>query len=158
MEEHTKFKKQVKTIYRLLMVVFAVFVATAIFILYFLSDPSLSAFKKTVSEPEYVTVPEEDGFDRIENGIHVRTGLVEAEGFMEVVNNCTNCHSALLVTQNRMNKEGWIATIRWMQETQNLWDLGKNEEIIVDYLVANYPPKKKGRREILSNIEWYELR
>ncbi|MGB5820395.1 MAG: monoheme cytochrome C, partial [Saonia sp.] len=73
------------------------------------------------------------------------------------VNNCTNCHSAKLVTQNRMNRERWIATIRWMQETQNLWDLGNNEEIIVNYLVTNYPPKKKGRREILTDIDWYDL-
>ena len=43
-----------------------------------------------------------------------------------------------------------------MQETQNLWDLGGNQEIIVKYLTTNYP-YKKGRRAILSNIEWYEL-
>ena len=63
--------------------------------------------------------------DRIENGIHVRTGLIDAEGLMTVVNNCTTCHSAKLVIQNRMNKERWNATIQWMQETQNLWDLGE---------------------------------
>jgi hypothetical protein len=44
-----------------------------------------------------------------------------------------------------------------MQETQNLWDLGKNQEIIVNYLVKNYPPVAKGRRMALSEIEWYEL-
>ena len=107
---------------------------------------------------EYLAVTEEDDFDKIENGIHIRTGLVDAEGLMTVVNNCTNCHSAKLVTQNRMNEERWISTIRWMQETQNLWDLGPNEEVIVNYLVTNYPPTKKGRREILKDIEWYELK
>jgi hypothetical protein len=56
-----------------------------------------------------------------------------------------------------MNKENWMATIRWMQETQNLADLGLNEEIIVNYLVSNYPPVKKGRRTLLSSIEWYNL-
>jgi len=76
---------------------------------------------------------------------------------MTVVNNCTNCHSAKLVTQNRMSKERWRATIRWMQETQNLWDLGKNEEIIVDYLATYYAPTEKGRRQNLENIEWYAL-
>jgi hypothetical protein len=95
--------------------------------------------------------------NRIENGIHVRTGLIDDEGLMTVVANCTACHSAQLVTQNRMNEERWNATIRWMQETQNLWDLGDNQEIIVNYLVKNYPPVEKGRRENLKSIEWYEL-
>ena len=155
MEDHKKFKQQVRAIYRLFVGLFALFAITAITILYLLSNPTL--FQKKEPIQEYVVVPEEDDFDKIENGIHVRTGLVEAEGLMTVVNNCTNCHSALLVTQNRMNEERWISTIRWMQETQNLWDLGKNEEIIVNYLVTNYPPVKKGRREILKDIEWYQL-
>ena len=96
--------------------------------------------------------------DKIENGIHLRTGLREAEGLTEVINNCTNCHSAQLVIQNRMSEERWAATIRWMQETQGLWDLGKNEEIIINYLVTNYPPEQKGRRQILADIDWYELK
>ncbi|CAN0574547.1 unnamed protein product, partial [Ectocarpus sp. 12 AP-2014] len=41
--------------------------------------------------------------------------------------------------------------------TQNLWDLGKNEAIIINYLVSNYPPKELGRRENLGEIEWYVL-
>jgi len=76
---------------------------------------------------------------------------------MLVVNNCTNCHSAKLVTQNKMSAERWDATIRWMQETQNLWDLGENQKPIVDYLVTNYPPTEKGRRTVLKDIDWYEL-
>ena len=95
--------------------------------------------------------------DRIENGIHVRTGLIDAKGMMSVVNNCTNCHSSKIITQNRMTTEGWNTTIKWMQETQNLWDLGTDQEVIVNYLVTNYPLKKKGRRENLSGIDWYEL-
>tara|TARA_R110002073_G_scaffold14554_1_gene59270 strand:+ start:39430 stop:39891 length:462 start_codon:yes stop_codon:yes gene_type:complete len=115
-------------------------------------DPQLTFFdSKTVA----ITKIDED---KIENGIHVRTGFKDAEGLMTVVNNCTNCHSAKLVIQNRMNKERWDATIKWMQETQNLWDLGDNQEIIVNYLVANYPATEKGRRATLTNIEWYELK
>jgi hypothetical protein len=113
-------------------------------------------------EPEDGQIKQEELADqdpnRIENGIHVRTGLIEDEGLMTVVAHCTACHSAQLVTQNRMNKERWNATIRWMQETQNLWDLGENQEIIVNYLVKNYPPEEKGRRENLKNIEWYDLK
>ena len=95
--------------------------------------------------------------NRIENGVHVRTGLVEDEGLMTVVAHCTACHSAQLVIQNRMNRERWNATIRWMQETQNLWDLGPNEDVILDYLAAHYSPEEMGRRANLTQIEWYEL-
>jgi len=158
MQEHSKFKQQVKAIYRLMAGLFGLFIVAAIGILFLLSNPDWTMKKVTEVESEYVAVQELDDFDKIENGIHVRTGLIEADGLMAVVNNCTNCHSAKLVTQNRMNEERWIATIRWMQETQNLWDLGNNEAIIVNYLVTNYPPKNKGRREILSDIEWYELK
>ncbi len=95
--------------------------------------------------------------EEIINGIHQRTGLKEGEGLMTVVTNCTACHSAQLIIQNRMNRERWNATIRWMQETQNLWELGTNQEVIVNYLLTNYPVIHKGRREKLENIEWYVL-
>ncbi len=101
--------------------------------------------------------PGHPDFDKIENGIHLRTGFVEGEGMQLVINNCTSCHSAKLVTQNRMSKEKWLATIRWMQETQNLWDLGVNEEAIVNYLATYYAPSKSGRRKNLEEIEWYDL-
>jgi len=110
------------------------------------------------SKSEDITAKVEDEYDNtIENGIHLRTGLVDAEGLMIVVNNCTTCHSAQLITQNRMTAERWNETIKWMQETQNLWELGSNQEVIVDYLVTNYPQPKKGRRMVLKDIEWYEL-
>lgn len=95
--------------------------------------------------------------DWIENGVYMRTGLVKADGLMTVVYNFTNCHSSKLVTENRMNSERWIATIKWMQETQNLCDLGQNKEDVVNYLVTNYSPIIKGRRTALTNFEWYEL-
>jgi len=104
-----------------------------------------------------IELPTEVDRDLIEDGIHVRTGLIEAEGVFLVANNCTNCHSAKLVTQNRMSAERWDETIKWMQETQGLWDLGESQEIIVNYLVTNYPPAKSGgRRANLTDIEWYE--
>lgn len=93
----------------------------------------------------------------IENGIHVRTGFVEADGLQTVITNCTTCHSSKLIIQNRMGEEQWNATIRWMQKTQGLWPLGDNQKIIVNYLVKNYPPNEKGRRPALTNIEWYKL-
>jgi hypothetical protein len=157
MEDYSQFKQQVRAIYRLLLVLMLLMVITGAAVAYLVSNPDFSIFRNTEPDSEYVVIEEEgdDDFDKIENGVHLRTGLVEADGLMEVVNNCTNCHSALLITQNRMDRERWIATIRWMQETQNLWDLGKNEEIIVTYLVTNYPAEKKGRRANLKDIEWY---
>ncbi len=85
-------------------------------------------------------------------------GLVDGEGKDLVATNCTVCHSARLITQNRATREGWLNMIRWMQQTQNLWDLGEQEQAILDYLEKNYAPVKKGRREALSNIEWYEIK
>ena len=94
---------------------------------------------------------------RIKDGIHLATGFKNDVGLDAVITNCTNCHSAKLVTQNRATREGWISIIRWMQDTQNLWDLGDNEPIIVDYLAKNYAPEDIGRRKSLENIEWYDL-
>jgi len=157
MEEHQGFQEQVKSIYRVLLAMLMFFGIIVISIVYLVSDPTLSAFKKDDAIVDYVSTEKEDDFDKIVNGIHTGTGFIEADGMMEVIYNCTNCHSSKLVIQNRMNKERWIETIRWMQKTQNLGDLGKNEEIIVNYLVTNYPPTNKGRRGVLLNIDWYTL-
>ncbi len=142
-----------KIVYFVIFIFGMLAILTAIFS-YYAYDPSLSAFQSVKEVVE--VIPEEDP-DKIENGIHVRTGLVEAKGLMTVVNNCTSCHSSKLIIQNKMNEERWNATIKWMQETQNLWDLGPNQAVIVNYLVTNYPPKNKGRRENLTDIDWYEL-
>ncbi|MBT8183376.1 MAG: monoheme cytochrome C [Eudoraea sp.] len=146
MMNHKKFWKRERAFYRVLIVICAAVLIAAILGIYFVDK----------SPETYTDLSEEDP-DKIENGIHLRTGLVEAEGLMETVNNCTSCHSAKLLTQNRLSKEGWLSTIKWMQETQNLWDLGRNEEIIVNYLSENYPPETKGRRENINETAWYEL-
>lgn len=118
--------------------------------------PDLFEFK---SDPAPApTIALEAGADGVENGIHVRTGLIDAEGMSLVISKCTSCHSAKIITQNRMTAERWNATIKWMQETQNLQDLGADQEAIVNYLVTNYPPSRSnGRRRMLTDIEWYEL-
>ena len=158
-QNHDKLKKDFRSFYKVLIIACASIGVFVIALVYLIKNPDVSLFKSSEPNSEIVAVPvKEDDFDKVENGIHVRTGFVEAPGMMETVQNCTNCHSAKLVIQNRMNKERWKSTIKWMQETQNLWDLGKNEDIIIDYLVTNYPPQKKGRREVLSNIDWYELK
>ncbi|UAM96850.1 monoheme cytochrome C [Polaribacter litorisediminis] len=151
-EFQKKIKKAERTAY---IALFFSFVASVL-LLIVVYNPTLSIFEHKSTAPLYTDIVEDE--DKIENGIHIRTGLIEADGLMTVVNNCTNCHSAKLVTQNRMSAESWNNTIKWMQETQNLWDLGANQEIIVNYLVTNYPPIAKGRRMTLTNIDWYELK
>lgn len=85
------------------------------------------------------------------------SGLVVDGNFELIRGQCTACHSAKLITQNSASREGWEQMIRWMQETQGLWDLGESEPLILDYLSKHYGIKKSGRRVPLTNIEWYEL-
>lgn len=155
MDQHEAFRNSVKAIYKGFVVLFLFIGIVSAIVAYIWIYPEGDPFGTSTSET-YTAVQEIDE-DLIENGVHVRTGLVEAEGLMTVVYNCTSCHSAKLVIQNRMNEERWAATIDWMQRTQNLADLGANEKIIINYLVANYPPQKVGRRRNLTNIDWYEL-
>lgn len=156
-ERHQEFRAGVKKIYQAMLLMFGIVSLVTCFLIYGMMDPSFSIFSPDDAVMDYTVIDEEANWDKIENGIHLRTGLKEGVGLMETVNNCTNCHSAKLVTQNRMDATRWAATIDWMQETQNLWDLGGNEEIIINYLVTNYPIKKKGRRMSMENIDWYDL-
>lgn len=115
-------------------------------------------FQKSSKYVEQDNFADESVETIIVDGIHKETGLKDAAGLTTVIQNCTNCHSAKLIIQNRMSKADWEKTIDWMQETQNLWDLGSNEEVIVNYLVSNYPIIKKGRRQNLNEIDWYDLK
>jgi hypothetical protein len=126
---------------------------TAIGAFYFYEDGNGSK-----SNPEYSEPPAAKEVGQIEKSIDSVSGFIQAPGLQETITNCTTCHSAQLVTQNRMTKEGWLSTIRWMQKTQNLWDLGDNEAIILEYLATNYAPEEKGRRENLQVDEWYILK
>jgi len=79
------------------------------------------------------------------------TGFVIDKGFETVKRNCTPCHSARLVTQNRMDRDDWLRTIRWMQKTQNLWQFPPDtEKEILDYLEKHYAPHQQHRRPPLS--------
>ncbi|WP_128544655.1 hypothetical protein [Larkinella soli] len=88
------------------------------------------------------------------------TGLVVDERLNLVIAHCTACHSSKLILQNRFTRDGWKQKIRWMQQTQKLWDLGESEPAVLDYLVTHYGPEKKtfdGRRKPLSSVKWYQL-
>ena len=81
--------------------------------------------------------------------VDAKTGLVKAPGFEVVSTQCTVCHSGRLISQNRADRDGWLAMIRWMQETQGLWPLAANESLVLDYLATNYGPLSVGRRRPL---------
>ena len=100
-----------------------------------------------------------DDWDLVENGIHVKTGLMADPNLQLIIGTCTSCHSAKLITQNRATREGWKNMIVWMQETQGLTDLGDREPKVLDYLAKYYAPTEEGRRANLdvAAIKWYIL-
>lgn len=78
------------------------------------------------------------------------SGLIKAEGWQITKVNCTVCHSAKLVTQNSGTRNHWKSLIRWMQETQGLWEFQPDmENTILDYLAEHYGPKEGSRRPAL---------
>ncbi|MFT7186499.1 MAG: hypothetical protein ACI84K_001902 [Pseudohongiellaceae bacterium] len=77
------------------------------------------------------------------------SGFVIDTGYELVKANCTTCHSSALVIQNRMSRDTWLETIRWMQKKQGLWPLGEHEKPILDYLAKHYSPSETGRRKNL---------
>lgn len=75
------------------------------------------------------------------------TGLVKAENWELVRANCTACHSAQLIIQQRASRASWLDMIRWMQATQGLWPFdARTEARILDYLARHYPPTGSWRR------------
>jgi len=79
------------------------------------------------------------------------TGLVIAPGFETVKKTCTVCHSPMLITQNKADRDGWLEMIRWMQAKQGLWPLEpETETAILDYLATHYGPTAASRRAPLE--------
>ena len=79
------------------------------------------------------------------------TGLVMDDNFPIVKKNCTICHSAKLILQNRADREGWSETIRWMQAEQGLRQFEpETEKRILDYLAEHYAPARALRRPPLQ--------
>jgi len=75
------------------------------------------------------------------------TGLIRNPGWEHVRAHCGGCHSHALVTSQRADRQTWLDIIRWMQATQNLWQIQPEVETqILDYLAANYPPQPNRRR------------
>ena len=78
------------------------------------------------------------------------TGLIIAPGWKNVRAHCGGCHSHALVTQQRADRQTWLGMIRWMQDSQNLWQFQPDTETqILDYLAKHYAPEFTGRRRPL---------
>lgn len=74
--------------------------------------------------------------------IDPETSLIKAPGFETVKNNCTVCHSARTFTGRGYTREIWLEQIRWMQDSQGLWEFDvETEKTILDYLETYYPPR-----------------
>jgi hypothetical protein len=93
----------------------------------------------------------------IEDGKEVSTGLWVDKNWTLVKRHCTQCHTTKIITQNRASKEGWAGMILWMQETQNLWDLGEDLEGVLDYLSRNYGVATNGVNSEMVIEQWYEI-
>ena len=79
--------------------------------------------------------------------------LIQGAGDDLVRGHCSGCHSLLLVTAQRGDRAYWLKTIRWMQRTQNLWELPPAQEtVILDYLAEHYAESEWGRRPNLSPL------
>jgi hypothetical protein len=82
------------------------------------------------------------------------TGLTIDSNWEQVRAICTVCHSAQLVTQNRMSRQAWLDTIRWMQKEHGLIALDGLEEPILDYLAKNYSADERNKiRSRRRNLE-----
>ena len=133
-------------------VIVAVFVS-GLFLISLMADlRNIRRKQENASLPESV-----DSNQGIGKPIDPESGLVIGPGFNLVKTNCLGCHSGKLIIQNRASRATWKETIVWMQETQNLWDLGENEAKILDYLAEHYAPGESGRRLPLVEVEWYDL-
>jgi hypothetical protein len=86
------------------------------------------------------------------------SGLIVDTQLTLVKAQCTACHSARIIRHSHFSREKWMERIRWMQRTQNLWDLGESEPAVLTYLAKHYGPVAQtfdGRREPLKKVQWY---
>ena len=79
------------------------------------------------------------------------TGLALEGDWQLVQANCTECHSALLITQNSGDRGVWQSRLVWMEETQGMDELDAEVEVrILDYLAEQYGPRPASRRAPLA--------
>lgn len=159
MKEPLDYLNELRRLIRVVTGVLVIIVVTTLLMLWKQHDGS---FGFAGRQPQAIDTAkiEAEVIDAVVDGVHTINGLADGVGYLEVLTNCTGCHSAQLVTQNRGDRARWEQIIRWMQETQGLWNLGEKEPVILDYLATYYPPEEINRRTNLDPeaIEWYVLK
>lgn len=119
---------------------------------------TITFFLVTVKATPHILVPKKVKLvtnDRVQikqGDIDPHSGFIIDEGFFAVRANCTTCHSAQLVIQNRGSRQQWKLRIKWMQDKHGLWPLASDiENKILFYLTKNYGiEKQKFRRKPLA--------
>lgn len=110
----------------------------------------MKLFKKTFVALGLLTLLSSFSF-AAEKQYDKETGLIIDSGMEVVRANCTVCHSAKFITLQRGDRQTWLDMIRWMQDSQGLWQFdAQTEKTILDYLEKNYAPDKASRRQNLS--------
>jgi cytochrome c5 len=105
----------------------------------------LSACSKEAPDAASVAAPEPAV--ALQPALDPVTGFKMTGDWELVRGNCTACHSAKLITQQRGSARQWLTMIRWMQQKQNLWAFDADtENRIITYLADNYPPSDAQRR------------
>lgn len=81
--------------------------------------------------------------------INPENGLYIDENVELVENHCLVCHNSSLIVNMNAGREAWIAAIRWMQESEGLWEIPVDDENkILDYLTKHYGEKYNTRRRL----------
>lgn len=66
-------------------------------------------------------------------------GLPQTEGVDTVFSNCTYCHSAAIIMQQRMPPSQWDYTLNWMVEKQGMPELEpEDRKVVMNYLIQHF--------------------
>ena len=85
--------------------------------------------------------------------INPDNGLIIDTNVELVENHCLACHNSGLIVNMNANRDAWIAAIRWMQESEGLWEIpAEDESKLLDYLVKHYGEKYSTRRRLSLSI------
>ena len=70
--------------------------------------------------------------------------LPEGPGREETFYGCTACHGTAIIRQQGMTRERWDETLRVMTSKHGMPDYdGDMRVLILDYLAANFPPRRR---------------
>jgi hypothetical protein len=83
-------------------------------------------------------------------------GLASGKGRQQVLDNCTTCHSTVIILQSHMTRKKWDQTLTWMQKKQGLWSLEPDlREEILDYLSTHQGTKSLPYHNLLGHQYTY---